>query len=431
MGAGLAGMAAALHLKRAGMRVICIDGEAADADPVGESLDWSAPELLKGLGLPMELLLARGIATSKRHVILKLLDGSERHYMPGDWLARAPFHVELATMHVDRGELGKALREIVQQHGIEVLADRVTDIERNGGRILSVTTQSGRRIVAPWFIDASGNSARLFARMFNVPAREYGPAKVAMWDYFSTHKIVEGTTLYGSVSNHGKGSRYMDWIWQIPIHAETVSVGCVSTGDTVKEQRQRGLSVQEIYDTRLEEFRSLVEPLKKMDDSTPRVTSFRCRVHQKVAGPNWLMVGEAASMVDPMTSNGVTAALRHASEAAALIIRSRRHTRLPRLASLAYTLRVRALARFFNSGIEKVMYEWPVRTRIGALAAGDVYTIPAWLMNLIYARIQPRGLVLSAAFSVMLASLGIAASLLSWICRWTAPVDSIAKGAAA
>ena len=58
IGAGLAGKAAALHLAKAGN---CDLPGAEDPvrQPVGESLDWSAPELLRVLGLPMDDLLAR------------------------------------------------------------------------------------------------------------------------------------------------------------------------------------------------------------------------------------------------------------------------------------------------------------------------------------------------------------------------------------
>jgi menaquinone-9 beta-reductase len=56
LGGGLAGMAASIHLVRAGLRVLCIESQAADRAPVGESLDWSAPELLRDLGLPMQSL---------------------------------------------------------------------------------------------------------------------------------------------------------------------------------------------------------------------------------------------------------------------------------------------------------------------------------------------------------------------------------------
>ena len=43
-----------------------------------------------------------------------------------------------------------------------------------------------------------------------------------------------------------------------------------------------------------------------------------------------------------------------------------------------YSRRILDLAMFFNYGIERVIYESPIRTSIGVLKAGDVYTVPAW-----------------------------------------------------
>ena len=102
IGGGLAGITASIHLVRAGLRVVCVEANAVNADSIGESLDWSAPALLEDLGLPMEELIGRRTATYKRHVILKLQGGGEQHYVPGSWLGRPPFHVELRTLHVDR-----------------------------------------------------------------------------------------------------------------------------------------------------------------------------------------------------------------------------------------------------------------------------------------------------------------------------------------
>src|ERR1700726_3026404 len=47
--------------------------------------------------------------------------------------------------------------------------------------------------------------------------------------------------------------------------------------------------------------------------------------------------------------------------------------------------------RIFNGGIEKIVYETPVRNRIGLQKAGTVYTSPAWSMNVVYARLKPGG----------------------------------------
>jgi flavin-dependent dehydrogenase len=242
-----------------------------------------------------------------------------------------------------------------------------------------------------------------------------------MWDYFSVPELIEGTTLHADC----EGPFYMSWIWQIPIHANTVSVGYVATGESIREKRQQGMKLQEIFKEQLERFRDLRELARSPNELSPRTTSFRCRAYGKTNGPNWLVIGESAAMVDPMTSNGVTAALRHADEASKLIVRSRHRKQLPWLARTMYSRRVLDIANFFNSGIEKVIYDWPIRSRIGPLAAGDVYTIPAWSINNIYSRIKPSGVILTMSFGLILATLRGAMNLFYWFCarsRAAAPV---------
>ena len=129
IGCGLAGKAAALHLARAGLKVVCIEPQQAVRPPVGESLDWSAPDLLHRLGLSSESLIASRIATWKRHVTVKMSDGCEAHYVPSAWLGGPPFHVNLATLHVERAQLDDALLKIVVDEGVTFVRDRVVDLE--------------------------------------------------------------------------------------------------------------------------------------------------------------------------------------------------------------------------------------------------------------------------------------------------------------
>jgi flavin-dependent dehydrogenase len=413
IGGGLAGMSAAIHLAKAGVKVVCLEADVDNNDPVGESLDWSAPELLKTLGFPMELLLEEGIATWKRHVILKLRSGAEQHYVPSDWLAKPPFNVELRTIHVDRTQLNRAIRETLLGSGVELLSSKVVRVERDGMRIHSVVNAAGEKLSAPWFVDASGSAASLIPRTFQLPVYEYGPKKVAVWDYFKVTEALEGTTLHAD----GEGPPYMEWIWQIPVQPDTISVGYVTTGDAMKQKRQTGLSVDEIYAQQLRHYPELGKLLQPTYTGSPRATSFLCRAYGKTCGPNWLVIGESAAMVDPMTSNGVTAALRHAGEASELISRYRNRKQIPWLARTLYGRRVLYMANFFNSGIERVIYDWPIRNRIGALAAGDVYTIPAWSINNIYSRIEPRGVVSTVLFGLFLGTLRAAMNVLYWFCR--------------
>jgi menaquinone-9 beta-reductase len=128
-------------------------------------------------------------------------------------------------------------------------------------------------------------------------------------------------------------------------------------------------------------------------------------------------VGEAASMVDPITSNGVTAALRHAQEASALILKYRKRARLPFVARFCYSCRVSQMAKFFNMGIEKIVYETPVRNRIGIRHAGTVYISPAWGMNVVYARLKPSGIFSTTLLSLSLGFFRASTWLLHQFCK--------------
>ena len=417
IGGGLAGKAASLHLAKAGLKVVCIEPQQPVRPPVGESLDWSAPELLRRLGLYSESLLASRIATWKRHVTLKTRDGCDAHYVPSTWLGGFPFYVNLATLHVERTQLDDEILKLVVDQGVTFVRDRVVDLEAADGKILSVQTEGGVRVSAPWLIDASGIGASLVARKLDLPSLQYGPTKVGIWTYFKVPQQVEGTTLYMDPMP----AEYLEWIWEIPVSPDIVSVGYVIPGAALKAKRERGESVEDVFRRQLMKFARFESLLQQEPTGTMNVTSFRCRVYLDSAGPNWLIAGEAASLVDPMTSNGVTAALRHAAEAAALILKFRTRGELPLRARKAYSSRILQTAKFFNEGIEKIIYEPVVRNRIGLSTAGTVYTSPAWSMNVVYARLSPAGTLSTFFLGAMLAFFRISASILYRFCGWLKP----------
>ena len=398
VGAGLAGKAASIELARAGLKVICISLGEGTRPPVGESLDWSAPDLFKALGLPMDHLVATQMATWKRHVTVQMRDGRSEHYVPSEWLGAPPLNIELRTLHLDRVRVDKELLKLTVEAGVVLVPDRVVGVERAGNRVCSVRTARGATYSGTWFIDASGMGASLFAREFDLPKIEDGPAKVALWTYFPVSDPAQGTTLYMDPSP----SEYLDWVWEIPVNPETVSVGLVTTGASMKVKRDQGLTVDEILQQELAKFPRFDPLLQAGAIGGMNVTSFKSRVHLAVAGPNWLICGEAASMVDPITANGVTAALRHAAEASSLILKYRVKGMLPRRKRICYSLRIQQMAKFFNRGIEKIVYEPPVRNRIGLQKAGTVYTSPAWSMNVVYARLKPSGIFSTLLLSSLL-----------------------------
>jgi menaquinone-9 beta-reductase len=413
IGGGLAGKAASMHLAKAGMKVICIEPAEPVRPPVGESLDWSTGELLKALGLPMDEVISGEMGTWKRHVIVRLRDGLSRDFSPFPWFGDAPFHVELRTLHVDRTRLDEELLQRTIDNGVTLVRDRVVQIETKGKQVCSVLTAGGERFTSSWFIDASGFAACLLAREFNLRAVHYGPTKVAIWTYFSVKDSIDGTTLYSDPSE----TEYLDWIWEIPIKPGVASVGYVTAGESIKAMREQGLSVEDIFRQKLLRFPRFKSILESETLSAPNVTSFRSRVYSGTSGPNWMIVGEAASMVDPITANGVTAALRHAAEASRLILKYYKYGSLPRLARFSYTMRVQHLAGFYNSGVEKIVYQPPIRNRIGTRHAGAVFISPAWLINLLYARLSPNGILSTFLFSSFLAFFQVCGSIFFRLCK--------------
>ena len=429
IGGGLAGLSAAIHLVRSGLSVICLEPRRTFHQIVGESLDWSAPDLLAQLGLPMNELVASGAATYKRHILVEQLDGSQETYLPGEWLGRRPWNIELRTMHLDRLRIQDALQDSAHALGVVRLQEKAAAIVSRNRRISAVETSAGRCIRATWFIDASGSAASVLGREFQLRSTSYGPRKVAIWGHAPTENWVEGTRLY-MLSPVGE---YMEWLWEIPIHPGLSSIGYVAPGAKVKAQRAHGQTNTEIFTSQLKTFNRFDEMVSKGQPEHLAATSFLCRTFKTVCGENWIIIGEAASQSDPITGNGVTAALRHAAEASALVCRYRTRGKIPVLARAAYNLRVLEMGRFFNSLIEKIVYEPALRAKIGIFWSGRIYTVPAWLGNLLYSRIRPKRLLGTAAFCSGLACL----RLIAWACfgvsrllgkRQTKPVSAAAAG---
>jgi 2-polyprenyl-6-methoxyphenol hydroxylase-like FAD-dependent oxidoreductase len=394
IGGGLAGQATAIHLARGGLEVLCLEPRESFHQIVGESLDWSAPGLLAQLGLGMEDLVASGAATFKRHIAMTAPDNSQREYLPGAWLAESPFFVEIRTMHLDREQVQHRLEASARALGIKTIHERAVGFEMQHPRIVAVETSKERRIRASWFIDASGAQASVIGRKFRLRSVAYGPRKVAVWGHFTTPDWAEGTTLY-PLSPDGE---YMEWIWEIPVRPGVSSIGYVAPGSKVKLQRAGGLTNAAMLSKQMQKFARLGSIAASGKPERIAATSFLCRTYIGVCGPNWIVVGEAASQSDPITGNGVTAALRHAEEASFLVCRFQQRGSIPALARISYNMRVLGVGRYFNSLIEKFFYESPIRVRLGLWGTTRAYTVPAWLTNLIYSRLRPRRLLGTVLF---------------------------------
>jgi flavin-dependent dehydrogenase len=407
IGAGIAGLAASVLLRKAGMRVVCLDRSRYPQRKVGESLDWSSPGLLRRVGIDTDALIADGIATYKRKIVVCQIGKAEWPAAPPPTIRRSPLRFETVTLHVDRTALDARLFAHASALGTEFIWERVTAVHADRDRITGCSTADGLHVDARWYIDASG-TARVMSRALGIPTVAYGQQKVCLWTYFDTAPLADGTVFF--IDN---AEKYLSWVWDIPISPDRTSVGFVLPAETVRDRRQSGCSVEAILRDELlrhPRFQSLLDAQPALEIES---TSFQPYVTTKVCGDNWLMIGEAAAMPDPLTGNGVTSGIRHARHASDAIMAAAGCERLSERLCRAYAQHVFRLGHSFNAHIENVIYRHPIRWGLGFRAATYIYTLFAFFMNALHARFDPRGGLGMSVFSVLF--LGARA----WIAGWT------------
>ena len=407
IGAGIAGLTASVLLRQAGLRVVCLDVQAYPHRKVGESLDWSSPGLLRRVGIDVDALIADEIATHKKNIVVCEIGRKAWKATPPPAIRRRPLRFETVTLHVDRTALDARLFDHACAMGTKFIWERVTGVDASGDRVTGCSTAAGRRVDARWYIDASG-TARVLSRALGIPIVGYGRQKVCLWTYFDTPPLHDGTAFF--VDN---GDAYLSWVWDIPISPKQTSVGFVLPAETVRLRRRAGSSLQTILGEELARharFRGLLEAQPSLEVES---TSFQSYVTAKVCGANWLMIGEAASMPDPLTGNGVTSGMRHADHAVDAILTTGGHDELHVSRRRLYHQHVCRLGHAFNAHIENAVYRHPLRWGLGLRTATYVYTFFAFFMNALHARFEPRGTVGMAVFGLLFVGARV------WIAGWT------------
>jgi flavin-dependent dehydrogenase len=406
VGAGIAGLSACVLLRQQGLSVVCLDACPYPHRKVGESLDWSSPGLLRRVGISADSLIAGQIATYKKKIVVCEIGRPEWSAAPPLQIRRRPLRFETVTLHVDRGALDNRLFEHARDLGTSFVWERVTSVDSTGDQVTGCITASGERVNARWYLDASG-TARVFARAMHIPVTFYGRTKVCLWTYFDTPPLHDGTAFF--VEN---GHDYLSWVWDIPISPAQTSIGFVLPADTVRDQRRAGSTVEDILREELSRYTRFERLLATSERLNVETTSFQPFVTSKVCGTNWLMVGESASMPDPLTGNGVTSGIRHARHAVDAILEAGTRHALSPARRRTYSRHVFRLGHSFNTHIERAVYRPELRRGLGLQAATYVYTIFAFFMNALHARFDPRGRMGMAAFALLFAGAR------SWIACW-------------
>ena len=350
VGAGPAGAWAAYRLARAGARVTIIDDSHPREKPCGGGLTGRALDLIDGAidpgAFPSVTISGALFQHGDRRVSVRLRNNQ----------ATPPLVV------ASRRDLDAALLRAAIGAGAMHVASRARDVERNSGG-WRVLTRDGH-VDCGWIIGADGPTSLVRRRVFR--AFERSDLSIA------TGWFVRGTT--GRDVVIAFETEPPGYVWSFP-RPDHLAVGiCAQANESTTRQlqlRARGWMARSIgAGGALDRY---AWPIPSLSESA--------LAREEPAADRWMLLGDAAGLVDPITREGIYFALRSADLAAQNLldagdpasrfsagIRDEIHAELRRAASLKARF---YRPRFMGLMLRALQSSAPIREIMGDLVAGQ------------------------------------------------------------
>lgn len=335
VGGGPAGSTVATLLARRGRRVVLCERETFPRFHIGESLLPCAMPLLEELGVMPELQ-RRFLPKHAAEFVSE--DGSfSRRYAFDQGLVGGPS----SAFEVDRAEFDTVLLENAARAGVDVrqgvqITAFDTDLRR--ARVYGRTSTRQRcEVEANILIDATGQQSLVAGRL---GLRRMDPSL----RNFSIFSHFEGARRH-SGAREGDISIVLvpdGWWWVIPLKNDRTSVGLVAPA---KARGDRKLDESYFFE-RIGASSYLRERLANARRVAPiRTLSDWSYSSERMVGERWLLVGDAATFIDPVFSTGVYLGMAGAFRAAETVERALARGHCSRTALLPYE-------RWVKEGVE-------------------------------------------------------------------------------
>ena len=319
IGGGPAGSTAATLLAREGFTVTLLERDRFPRYHIGESLLPSCLPVLDLMGA-REKVEAFGFQRKEGTFFAW---GEENWELRFSELFGTQYSWQVRRADFDQLLLEHARSQGVQAHeGVTVRqvnfdGERAVSVswERNGQAGTAVDEDRSGIIEFDYVVDASGR-AGLLAKHHNSRRHHDVFKNVALWGYWKNTKPFG----YGPEGGIGVCSVPDGWLWQIPLHDETVSVGAVMTKEHLRQLQAQRADLGEIYLGKIAESPLISELVADADLTTEvKAESDYSYVTDTFAGPGHLLCGDAACFLDPLLSTGVHLAMYSAMLSAATI----------------------------------------------------------------------------------------------------------------
>jgi len=289
IGAGPAGCAAAIVLAEAGRSVLVIDRPPGARPALAESIPPSARRVLAELGVD-GLVSSAGFQPWRGNTV---------------WWADAPprvehFLPEALGFQVDRHRFDRVLRDAAVQAGAHIVSGTVRSATPP---VVTFDVDGGEdRATAPWILDCSGRAGVLARQGLRTTA--VAPRTVALAGIWRATEqwpdAYEGHTL---VASHADG-----WAWSVPVARDIRYVTVMV--DPARSRLTKDAPALAVYQAELSKVRPFADLLATAQlDAGPwgaDASLYGARHH---GGSGFLLVGDAATFIDPLSSFGVKKAL--------------------------------------------------------------------------------------------------------------------------
>jgi flavin-dependent dehydrogenase len=321
IGGGPAGSTVATLVAEQGHRVLLLEREAEPKFKIGESLIPATYWTFKRLGMLEKLRTSH----FPQKYSVQFYSRSGKASTPFYFFQTNP-HESAITWQVLRSEFDEMLLDNAKEKGVEIRRGLgVREVLFEGDTATGVVTQGidGTRetLNATVIADSTGQRS-LIGRQLNLNTIEPNLKMASLFTHYEGgHRdegIDEGATLI--LHTEEKDS----WFWSIPLPYNRTSIGVVGELDYLLQRRRDAdgkLNAQKIFTEELAKCAPLQQRLKGAKQLLPIQTTkdFSYRA-SRIAGNNWVLVGDAFGFLDPVYSTGLFLALKSGEMAADVII---------------------------------------------------------------------------------------------------------------
>ena len=214
---------------------------------------------------------------------------------------RPQFEYGVTALHIENEKLVRYLDGVCHELGAKFIDVTVSAVERDNARISALVLESGERIKADLFIDASGFRSALLGRAFEQRFVSYDHA------LFCDRAVIGGWPRTDEVIKPYTTAETMDagWCWQIE-HERFINRGYVFSSRFISDDEARS------------------EFLRKNPkiSGEPRLVKFCSGRYERLWCENVVGIGNAACFVEPLEATALAVIVFQARSLAEMLIES-------------------------------------------------------------------------------------------------------------